>query len=88
MVSHQTRLGRIGYWKPDKERPAGSKENPNPEVGNDEPDVVECIVLLRKNEETLPALKDVKAKVEGTQRPGYGGRMLPGRQDRELLRPY
>jgi heavy metal efflux system protein len=78
VVSHQTRLGRIGYWKPDKERPPGSKETiANPKYGHDEPDVVECIVLLRKNEETLPALKDVKAKVNELNDPGRG-RMLPG----------
>jgi cobalt-zinc-cadmium resistance protein CzcA len=78
VVSHQTRLGRIGYWKPDKDRPAGSKETiANPKYGHDEPDVVECIVLLRKNEETLPALKDVKAKVKELNDPARG-RMLPG----------
>jgi len=64
VVRYQTRLGRIGYWKEDKERPPGSTlAIANPKIGHDEPDVVECVVLLRKNEDTLPALKDVKAKV-------------------------
>ena len=36
-----------------------------------------CIVLLRKGEETLPALKDVKAKVKQMNDPATG-RMLPG----------
>ena len=38
---------------------------------------MECIVLLRKNEDTLPALKDVKAKVAELNNPATG-RMLPG----------
>jgi heavy metal efflux system protein len=76
IVSHQTRLGRIGYWKGDKERKSGSAES-IAEVGHDEPDVVECIVLLRKNEDTLPALKDVKEKVAELNDPATG-RMLPG----------
>jgi heavy metal efflux system protein len=76
VVSHQTRLGRIGYWRPDKERKSGSTQS-IAQVGHDEPDVVECIVLLRKNEDTLPALKDVKAKVAELNDPATG-RMLPG----------
>ena len=47
------------------------------QIGHDEPDVVECIVLMRKNEETLPALRDVKAKVDELNDPD-AGRMLPG----------
>jgi heavy metal efflux system protein len=76
IVSHQTRLGRIGYWKADQERKPGSPLS-IAQVGHDEPDVVECIVLLRKNEETLPALKDVKEKVAELNDP-LTGRMLPG----------
>ena len=44
---------------------------------------MQCIVLLRKNEDTLPALKDVKAKVEELNDPA-SGRMLPGVQ----IEPY
>jgi heavy metal efflux system protein len=76
VVSHQTRLGRIGYWKADKDRPPHSTQT-LAQIGHDEPDVVECIVLLRKNEETLPALKDVEAKVTELNDPKTG-RMLPG----------
>ena len=76
VVSHQTRLGRIGYWKADRERPPGSTLT-LADVGHDEDDKVQCIVLLRKNEDTLPALKDVKAKVEELNDPA-SGRMLPG----------
>ncbi len=42
---------------------------------DDSEDVVEGIVLLRKGEKSLPALADVKAKVEQLNRPGE---LLPG----------
>jgi cobalt-zinc-cadmium resistance protein CzcA len=76
VVNYQTRLGRVGYWKPDRERPPGSALS-LADVGHDEDDKVQCIVLLRKNEDTIPALKDVKAKVEELNDPA-SGRMLPG----------
>jgi cobalt-zinc-cadmium resistance protein CzcA len=76
VVSNQTRLGRIGYWRADRERPPDSPET-LAEVGHDEDDKVQCIVLLRKNEDTLPALKDVKAKVNEINDPD-AGRLLPG----------
>src|SRR5262249_31072840 len=63
VASHQTRLGRIGSWRADQERPPGSPLS-LADVGHDEDDQVQCIVLLRKGEDTLPALKDVKAKVQ------------------------
>ena len=47
------------------------------DVGHDEDDKVQCIVLMRKNEDTLPALKDVKKKVKELNDPA-SGRMLPG----------
>jgi cobalt-zinc-cadmium resistance protein CzcA len=76
VVSHQTRLGRIGYWKGDRERRPGSPLS-IAQVGHDDPDKVECIVLMRKNEETGPALVDVKAKVAELNNPDTG-RLLPG----------
>jgi cobalt-zinc-cadmium resistance protein CzcA len=76
VVSHQTRLGQVGYWKADQDRPPGSALT-LAQIGHDEPDKVQCIVLLRKNDDTLPALKDVKKKVEELNDPA-SGRMLPG----------
>ena len=76
VVSNQTRLGRIGYWKADRERGPGSNLT-LADVGHDEDDKVQCIVLLRKNEDTVPALKDVEAKVKELNDPA-SGRMLPG----------
>ena len=49
------------------------------QVGHDDPDQVGCIVLLRKGEATLPALKDIEAKVKELNDPA-SGRMLPGVQ--------
>ena len=49
------------------------------QVGHDDPDQVGCIVLLRKGEDTLPALKDIEAKVKELNDPA-SGRMLPGVQ--------
>jgi len=76
VIRNQTRLGRIGYWKADEERPSRSSLSLK-DVGHDEDDKVQCIVLLRKNEDTLPALKDVQAKVKELNDPA-SGRMLPG----------
>jgi cobalt-zinc-cadmium resistance protein CzcA len=82
VVAYQTRLGRIGYWHADHERPKGSALSLK-DVGHDEDDRVTCIVLLRKGEETLPALKDVEKKVEELNDLA-SGRMLPGTQ----IEPY
>ena len=34
----------------------------------DRDDIVQGVVLLRKGDESLPALRDVKAKIEGAER--------------------
>jgi cobalt-zinc-cadmium resistance protein CzcA len=78
VVSNQTRLGRVAYYRPLRERKPGSAET-LADVGEDDSDVVECIVLLRKGEETLPALRDLRAKVKALNDPSYG-RLLPGVQ--------
>ncbi len=82
VVSHLSRMGRIGYWKADHERPSRSLLT-LAQVGHDEPDVVESIVLMRKNEQTLPALLDVEEKVKELNDPATG-RLLPGVK----LEPY
>jgi len=76
VVRHQTRLGRVGQFKADRERPSGSTLS-LADVGHDMADKVSCIVLLRKGEDTLPALVDVEAKVKELNDPA-SGRMLPG----------
>ncbi len=82
VVAYQTRLGRIGYYSADHERPSQSPLSLK-DVGHDDDDRVTCIVLLRKGEETWPALKDVEAKVKELNKP-TAGRMLPGTK----IEPY
>jgi cobalt-zinc-cadmium resistance protein CzcA len=82
VVSYQTRLGRIGYYSADEERPSGSHLS-LADVGHDDDDRVTCIVLLRKGEDTTPALRDVKAKVKQINDPEFG-RLLPGTE----IKPY
>src|SRR5205814_5700342 len=68
VISHQTRQGRVGLarWRP---RPDGSTG------WADEDDVVQGVVLLRKGQESLPALRDVAARIDELNRPGH---LLPG----------
>jgi cobalt-zinc-cadmium resistance protein CzcA len=81
VVSHQTRLGMIGHGR----RIQGTEgylphliyDSDGNIVGYDEPDKVQCIVLLRKLEDSLPAIHDVEAKVKELNDP-QSGRMLPG----------
>jgi cobalt-zinc-cadmium resistance protein CzcA len=82
VVGHLTRLGRIGFWRADRERHSGSPLS-IADVGHDEDDKVQCIVLLRKGEETLPALRGVESKVEELNEP-TSGRLLPGTR----IEPY
>jgi cobalt-zinc-cadmium resistance protein CzcA len=82
VVSHVTRLGRVGRFSADHERPAGSEMSLK-DVGHDDDDRVTCIVLLRKGEDTLPALKDVQEKVNQINDPD-SGRLLPGTK----IEPY
>jgi heavy metal efflux system protein len=82
VINNQTRLGRVGYFSADHERPPGSTKS-LADVGHDDDDRVTCIVLLRKGEDTLPALKDVAAKVKQINDP-TSGRLLPGTQ----IEPY
>ncbi|MDB5307972.1 MAG: putative silver efflux pump [Gemmataceae bacterium] len=70
VVGYQTRLGRSGLTIP--------ADGPDGRVlARDEDDKVECVVLMRKNEETLPALKAVKEKVKTLNDP-TNGRLPPG----------
>jgi cobalt-zinc-cadmium resistance protein CzcA len=76
VVAHQTRLGRVAQFAADQPRPPGSPLS-LADAGRDDDDKVSCIVLLRKGEDSLPALADVKAKVQELNDPD-SGRMLPG----------
>jgi cobalt-zinc-cadmium resistance protein CzcA len=87
VVGYQTRLGRVSLSKPaEGQEPSGSYRVPDPNRRRgwrDEDDKVQSIVLLRKGEDSPPALEDVRAKVEELNSP-ESGRMLPGVQ----IEPY
>lgn len=75
VVGHQTRQGRVALSRP---KVVDGRPVTNPDgtpVWEDQDDVVQGIVLLRKGQESLPALKDVMAKIEELNQPG---RLLPG----------
>ena len=82
VVSHQTRLGQMAHYQVKQgdgyeSSFQGDHAATLHQLGQDDPDQVGCIVLLRKGEATLPALKDIEAKVKELNDPS-SGRMLPG----------
>jgi cobalt-zinc-cadmium resistance protein CzcA len=83
VVGHQTRLGRVSLTQPRKYAAGRVVVDEAGEVlWNDEDDKVQGIVLLRKGEDSLPALRDVEARIrELNETPG---RLLPGVQ----IEPY
>ncbi len=86
VVGNQTRLGRSGLSVPDHKKASvidrvvdiGGKL-----LSRDEDDKIECVVLMRKGEDTLPALAAVKEKVKEINDPAYG-KLLPG----VIIEPY
>ncbi|HLN32876.1 MAG TPA: efflux RND transporter permease subunit [Gemmataceae bacterium] len=85
VVGHQTRLGKVSLSKPTDESDGkrGGKEESTSRTWRDEDDKVQCIVLLRSGDQTIPAVNAVKAKVAELNDPEFG-RMLPGVQ----IEPY
>ncbi|HJZ58326.1 MAG TPA: efflux RND transporter permease subunit, partial [Gemmataceae bacterium] len=78
VVGHQTRLGRVSLSTPRKGSDGRVLRDANGVVlWNDEEEKVQCIVLLRKGEDSLPALAAVKARVDELN-DSAGGGMLPG----------
>ncbi|MFO1063874.1 MAG: efflux RND transporter permease subunit [Pirellulales bacterium] len=71
VVDHQIRQGQIGLAR----RLIGPEESGSEETITDEVDVVQGIVLLRKNEKSLPTLELVKRKVDELN---SSGKLLPG----------
>jgi cobalt-zinc-cadmium resistance protein CzcA len=70
VVSHQTRQGKTGMSKTTT-RPDGTL------AWEDHDEKVQGIVLLRRGQESLLALRDVKAKIQELNQPGH---LLPGVQ--------
>ena len=82
VVSHQTRLGLLAHYKADdgyESRFRRTIRSASATSATTTPTRCGCIVLLRKGEDTLPALKDIEAKVKELNDPA-SGRMLPGVQ--------
>jgi cobalt-zinc-cadmium resistance protein CzcA len=81
IVGNLTRLGMIGHSRRLDDAvgylPNLIYDGSGNVVGYDDPDKVQCVVLMRKNEDTLPAIADVKKKVEQLNDP-ESGRLLPG----------
>src|SRR5262249_44589032 len=74
IVGYQTRQGRVSLSRP--KTAANGRDAGEPQWEDDD-DVVQGVVLLRKGQESLPALEDVKAKIEELNLPGH---LLPGVQ--------
>src|SRR5262245_12194064 len=89
VVTHQTRQGRVAISRPRKD--ADGKPVLNPDgtpVWDDEDDVIQGIVLLRKGEESPPALRDVLARIEELNEPGHlppGVKIVPYYNRTELI---
>jgi cobalt-zinc-cadmium resistance protein CzcA len=76
IVSYQTRQGRVGISRPRLGKDGQPVTRPDDTMEwDDEDDVVQGVVLLRKGQESLPALRDLVAKIEELNRPGH---LLPG----------
>ncbi len=72
IVGFQTRQGRVAISQP---RVNGDGKQLQAADGSylwdDDDDVVQGIVLLRKGQESMPALRDVKAKIDELNSPGH-----------------
>jgi cobalt-zinc-cadmium resistance protein CzcA len=76
-VHYQPRLGRVGVSRPRKDaRGQEVRDAHGNVVWEDEDDKVQGIVLMRKNEPTLPSLQKVKEKVQELN--DTPSRLLPG----------
>jgi cobalt-zinc-cadmium resistance protein CzcA len=77
VVGHQTRLGKVGISRRRHDNAGRALHDLSGRpIWDDEDEKVQAIVMLRKGEDALPALHDVKEKIhEVNERPGY---LLPG----------
>src|SRR5205823_4164059 len=76
VVAHQTRQGKVSISRPRTDSEGREVHRPDGErVWEDEDEAVQGIVLLRKGQESLPALRDVVAKIDDLNQPGH---LLPG----------
>src|SRR5262249_7855336 len=79
VVGHQTRLGKVSLSRPKTDARSREIVDQNGQiVWVDEEEKIQGIVLLRKNEDSLPALHDVETKVKELNE--TAGRLPPGVQ--------
>jgi len=71
VISHQTRQGRVAISRPRNDSDGKQLRGPDGAYLWDDDDVVQGIVLLRKGQESMPALRDVKAKIDELNSPGH-----------------
>ncbi len=77
VVGNQTRLGRVMVSQPKKDAHGNDVgDAPGRRQWDDDDDAIQAIVLLRKGDESLPALQDVAALTKELNE--SAGRMLPG----------
>ncbi len=82
VVSNQTRQGKVSLSRPQKDSLGNEVILSDGERAWDDFDErVQAVVLLRKGEESLPALRDLQAKIAELNLPGH---LLPGVQ----IEPY
>jgi cobalt-zinc-cadmium resistance protein CzcA len=77
IVGHQTRQGQLGIRMPkldDQKKEIFKADGEREYI--DDPDMIQSVILLRKNEHSIPALEDVLQKIEELNE--SPGRMLPG----------
>jgi cobalt-zinc-cadmium resistance protein CzcA len=77
VVGFQTRMGRVSLSRRADDHDLGNGSVLQQGLWRDEDDKVQSIVLLRKGEDSPPALKDVREKCKAMNDPA-SGRMLPG----------
>jgi cobalt-zinc-cadmium resistance protein CzcA len=77
LVSHQPRLGKVSVSRPVRDAQGNLVLDARGNVVyDDQDDTVQGVLLMRKNEHTLPSLEAVKAKVDELN--NTPGRLLPG----------
>lgn len=75
VVGSHTRSGRVAVSLPEPSAKSQAQEADSERKWTDHKDVVQGVVLLRKGEKSLPALADVRKKVDELNQPGQ---LLPG----------
>ncbi len=84
VVGHQTRQGRLAMTRPmQDEHGEDIVDAQGKRQWVDREDEIQGIILLRKGEQSIPALTDVMAKIDELN--DTPGRLLPGVQHRALL---